>query len=125
VICNGCGISAGRADCDGDLIEVWNCRAAQSNSSSNFSSNCVGCEGSPSGDNNPCAVCGRAAPASGTEKDAERLDYMITEECQIEHMDRPGAPPLYRVRWPWREEHQSEWSKSGREAIDAAIVRKP
>ena len=32
--------------------------------------NCVGCEGSPSGGNNPCAVCGRAAPAAGTEKDA-------------------------------------------------------
>lgn len=27
VICNGCGVSAGRADCDGDLHEVWNRRA--------------------------------------------------------------------------------------------------
>ena len=140
--------------------------------------NCVACEDSPSGDNNPCAVCGRAAPAAGTEKDAlclakeaietaqrshgvqlasyppqdawmvnrvdeklraalkaidesnghtkawddtKRLDFMLAEECQIEHMDRVGAAPLYRVRWPWREEHRREWSKSGREAIDAAI----
>jgi hypothetical protein len=50
---------------------------------------------------------------------------MITEECQIEHMTRPGATPLYRVRWPWSEEHQREWSKSGREAIDAVIGKKP
>jgi hypothetical protein len=58
-------------------------------------------------------------------KDTARLDFMITEECQIEHMTRPGATPLYRVRWPWSEEHQREWSKSGREAIDAVIGKKP
>jgi hypothetical protein len=62
-----------------------------------------------------------AAPADGTEKDAERLDFMIAEECQIEHMDRVGAEPVYRVRWPWTYEQQREWSASGREAIDAAI----
>lgn len=27
VICNGCGVSACRADCDGDLVDVWNRRA--------------------------------------------------------------------------------------------------
>jgi hypothetical protein len=58
-------------------------------------------------------------------KDTARLDFMIAEECQIEHMERPGAAPLYRLRWPWREEHQREWSKSGREAIDAVIGKKP
>lgn len=26
VICNGCGVSAGRADCEGDLCEIWNRR---------------------------------------------------------------------------------------------------
>jgi hypothetical protein len=55
-------------------------------------------------------------------KDAERLDFMIAEECQIEEMMRRGDHALYRVRWPYSEEHQREWSKSGREAIDAAIV---
>ena len=28
---------------------------------------CVGCEGKPSADNNPCAVCGRAAPVGEVE----------------------------------------------------------
>lgn len=63
-----------------------------------------------------------AAPAAGTEKDTTRLDFMIEQECQIEHMDRPGAAPLYRVRWPWTYAQQNEWSESGREAIDAAIA---
>jgi hypothetical protein len=61
---------------------------------------------------------------AGTEKDTERLDFMITEECQIEHIDRIGAQPLYRVRWPWLEESQREWSVSGREAIDFAMKAK-
>lgn len=66
----------------------------------------------------------RAPPASANGNDAARLDFMITEECQIEHIDRIGAAPLYRVRWPWTEEFQSEWSASGRDAIDAAIEAK-
>jgi Lar family restriction alleviation protein len=64
----------------------------------------------------------RAAPAAGTvERDAERLDFMISEECQIEHMTRPGAAPLCRVHWPWEGQAMRAWSASGREAIDAAI----
>jgi hypothetical protein len=63
-----------------------------------------------------------SAPAAGTvEKDAERLDFMISEECQIEHMTRPGAAPLCRVHWPWEGQAMRAWSESGREAIDAAI----
>ena len=65
-----------------------------------------------------------AAPAAGTEKDTARLDFMITEECQIEHMDRPGADPLYRVRWPWGDISQRDWSATPREAIDTAIAAK-
>lgn len=53
--------------------------------------------------------------------DTLRLDFMISEECQIEHLDLPGKAPLYRVRWPYLEEHQREWSASPREAIDAAM----
>jgi hypothetical protein len=49
---------------------------------------------------------------------------MITEECQIEHMDRVGAAPLYRVRWPWEAKQMRAWSPSGREAIDVAIAAK-
>jgi len=64
----------------------------------------------------------RAAIEAGTEKDTARLDFMIAEECQIEHMDRPGAVPLYRVRWPWGDISQRDWSASGREAIDAAVA---
>jgi Lar family restriction alleviation protein len=66
----------------------------------------------------------RAAPAAGTEKDAERLDFMITEECQIEHIARLGAAPYYRVRWPWEGKQMRDWSATPREAIDAAIAAK-
>ena len=65
-----------------------------------------------------------AAPAAGTEKDAERLDFMITEECQIEHIARLGAAPYYRVRWPWEGKQMRDWSATPREAIDAAIAAK-
>lgn len=71
---------------------------------------------------NIAAVEARAAPAAGTETDAERLDFMITEECQIEHMDRVGSASVYRVYWPWRRVRQHEWSATPREAIDAAIA---
>ena len=64
----------------------------------------------------------RAAIEAGTAKDTERLDYMITEECQIVHMTRPGAASLYRVRWPGGDISQRDWSASGREAIDAAVA---
>lgn len=65
-----------------------------------------------------------AAPADGTEKDTARLDFMIAEECQIEHVDRIGPPPFYRVRWPWEEREMRAWSATPREAIDAAIAAK-
>ena len=66
----------------------------------------------------------RAAPAAGTENDTERLDFMIEQECQIEHMTRPGAAALYRVRWPWEQREMRAWSATPREAIDAAIAAK-
>lgn len=62
--------------------------------------------------------------AADTAKDSARLDFMIAEECQIERMDRPGTVPLYRLRWPWTEEHYRYWSGTGRDAIDAAIEAK-
>jgi len=66
----------------------------------------------------------RAAIEAGTAKDTERLDFMIAEECQIEHIDRVGPPPFYRVRWPWEERQMRVWSATPREAIDAAIAAK-
>jgi len=55
------------------------------------------------------------------DADTDRLDFMIREECQIEHIDRLGATPLYRVRWPHNDTDMGEWSATGREAIDAAM----
>jgi hypothetical protein len=70
---------------------------------------------------NPAAVLELIAEVKRLRADAERLDFMITEECQIEHMTRPGAAPLYRVRWPWEEAQMRYWHPTAREAIDAAI----
>lgn len=56
--------------------------------------------------------------------DTARLDFMIEQECQIEHIDRISAAPLYRVRWPWEEREMRTWSATPREAIDAAIAAK-
>lgn len=53
--------------------------------------------------------------------DAARMNFMIEQECQVETMMRRGDRALYRLRWPYREESQREWSRSGREAIDAAM----
>ena len=66
----------------------------------------------------------RAAIEAGTEKDTARLDFMIAEQCLIQHMDRIGAASVYRVYWPWRRARQHEWSATPREAIDAAIAAK-
>lgn len=60
--------------------------------------------------------------AGDAAKDSARVDFMIAEECQIEHIDLTGKAPLHRVRWPWQEEHMGEWSATGREAIDAAMI---
>ena len=84
---------------------------------------CTACGGSGHIDDQK-DIARRAAPAAGTEKDTARLDFMITEECQIEHIDRVGAGPVYRVRWPWTYAQQSEWSATPRDAIDKAIAAK-
>ena len=62
--------------------------------------------------------------AGEAKKESARLTFMIDQECQIEHIDIPGAASLYRVRWPWLEEHMKGWSRTGREAIDAAMRAK-
>lgn len=54
-----------------------------------------------------------------TEKDAARLSFVLIEECYVESL--PGVPTMYRVNWPEIGEVQREWSKTPREAIDAAI----
>lgn len=69
----------------------------------------------------PATVLELIAEVERLRADAARIDFMITDECQIERMDRIGTAPVYRVRWPWLEEQQAEWSASGRDAIDAAI----
>jgi hypothetical protein len=61
----------------------------------------------------------RAAPADAV-RDVERLDFMASEECQIESLTLASGT-RYRVHWPNLAEAQVDWFKTPREAIDAAI----
>jgi len=56
---------------------------------------------------NPATVLALIAEVERLRADAARLDFMITEECQIEHIARLGAAPYYRVRWPWEGKYHS------------------
>lgn len=69
------------------------------------------------------AIGALAVPPAKAEgiSDTERLDFVISEECQIEALRKPGNFG-YRVRWPWPEERTLEWSHNPRAAIDAAIL---
>jgi hypothetical protein len=53
------------------------------------------------------------------KRDAERLDFMISECCVMECM--PSEPPAYRLYWHDADAAQSEWYSSKRAAIDAAM----
>jgi hypothetical protein len=62
-----------------------------------------------------------AAPAqAGEALDTKRLDFMADEECYFDTMLAQGQH-MYRLYWPHLAEAQSEWFKSPREAIDAAM----
>jgi hypothetical protein len=60
----------------------------------------------------------RQAPDS---RDAERLDWLIKEECMVENLALSDT--RYRIRWPNLEEAQTDWFKNARDAIDAAIAQ--
>lgn len=53
--------------------------------------------------------------------DAERLSWMIDQECVVAAMNGTNSPMVYRVVWPYDSEFQSEWYPSEREAIDQAM----
>ncbi|MBC2768595.1 hypothetical protein [Pusillimonas minor] len=55
-------------------------------------------------------------------KDAERLDFMISEECQIQSLSAPNGV-RHRLGWPDYGETQSEWFTNPRVAIDAAMEK--
>lgn len=57
---------------------------------------CVACEGRPAPENNPCAVCGRTALASGSGDHAE-LGHDIRKLC-VGH-------PHAKIAWPHYELH--------------------
>ena len=69
-------------------------------------------------------TCYQAALASpevqALRKDAERLDFMISEECQIQSLSTPNEV-RHRLYWPDADEAQCEWSVNPRAAIDAAM----
>ena len=55
-------------------------------------------------------------------KDAERLDFMISEECQIQSLSTPNEV-RHRLSWPDYGEAQSEWFINPRAALDAAMEK--
>lgn len=63
------------------------------------------------------------APADAV-RDAERLDFMASEECRIESLSLPSGT-RYRIDWPNLDEAQTDWFKAPREAIDAAMKSTP
>lgn len=54
-------------------------------------------------------------------KDAERLDWMIAEQCVMQWQNGTGQPTVYSLAWPQLGEIQAEWHGSPRAAIDAAM----
>lgn len=56
-------------------------------------------------------------------KDAERLDFMISEECQIQSLSTPNEV-RHRLGWPDYGESQSEWFTNPRAALDVAMEKK-
>lgn len=57
-------------------------------------------------------------------EDAERLDFMISEECQIQSLSLSNGV-RHRLYWPDADEAQCEWSVNPRAAIDEAMEKKP
>lgn len=57
-------------------------------------------------------------------KDADRLDFMISEECQIQSLSLSNGV-RHRLYWPDADEAQCEWSVNPRAAIDEAMEKKP
>lgn len=45
---------------------------------------CVACEGSPSGSNNPCAVCGLAQPVQPAPAQQEPVEHSVVASARVE-----------------------------------------
>lgn len=58
-------------------------------------------------------------------KDAERLDWMIAEQCVMQWQNGTGQPTVYSLAWRQLGEIQAEWHGSPRAAIDAAMQLEP
>lgn len=70
---------------------------------------------------NPATILALLAERAELKRDAERLNYMIHEQCVIESMNGASAPVVHRLYWRHLGEGQTEWYPSEREAIDAAM----
>lgn len=55
------------------------------------------------------------------KRDAERLSWLIGEQCTITEQNGTTSPIVYRVNWPYDGGKQKEWYPSARAAIDAAM----
>lgn len=75
------------------------------------------------------AACARTAMQSpevqAWKKDAERLDWLADQEAQVQSMNKARGDPVYRIGWPDDGEYRFDWHSNPREAIDAAMEKKP
>jgi hypothetical protein len=58
---------------------------------------------------------------SELKRDAERLDWMISEQCIMRVQNGTRSPMVYSLWWSTLGEGQREWYVSPRAAIDAAM----
>ena len=56
------------------------------------------------------------------ERDAERLDWMMQEQCVIQCQNGTSSPTVFNVYWPSLGESQRYWYATERDAIDAAMT---
>lgn len=55
------------------------------------------------------------------KRDAERLQWMIEQQCLMQWQNGAGLPVVYSLAWPMLSKCQGEWYSSERAAIDAAM----
>lgn len=55
------------------------------------------------------------------KRDAERLQWMIEQQCLMQWQNGTRLPLVYSLAWPMLSKCQGEWYTSAREAIDAAM----
>lgn len=69
----------------------------------------------------PATILALLAERAELNRDAGRLEWMMSESCVLECMNGTVSPVVYRLYWHGEDVAQSEWYPSKRAAIDAAM----